>query len=391
MIVAALLALTGTGDASAQEANVYSSLPLTGPAAPDSRAIIKGAQLALREAGGTAGGIPVRYTSLNDAPRRFGAWAPDAEAANARRAARDAATVAYIGAYNSGASAVSMPILNQAGIVQISPTNTYIGLTRGGLGATPGEPQKYRPTGENHYVRLAPNDRAQGAALATAMAERRCRRAAVITDGELYGQGVGGSLVQAAPLNELRIVLRRIADPRARAYHRLALRVRHAQADCVAYAGITANGAVRLVRAIAAAVPRARFFAGDGVSDPAFTDPRLGGIPARVGRRVWVSLLAIPPSAHGPAGQDFFRRYGGTSPNPYAIHGYEAMRLVLDAIAAVGPGRDAVRRRITGVRDRPSVLGTYGFDVFGDTTRRDHGLYRVHRGRLAFDRRVVPR
>ncbi len=35
----------------------------------------------------------------------------------------------YIGEFNSGGSAVSIPILNEAGVPQISPANTYVGLT----------------------------------------------------------------------------------------------------------------------------------------------------------------------------------------------------------------------------------------------------------------------
>ena len=37
--------------------------------------------------------------------------------------------MAYIGEFNSGASKISIPILNRAGIPQISPANTYNGLT----------------------------------------------------------------------------------------------------------------------------------------------------------------------------------------------------------------------------------------------------------------------
>jgi len=64
---------------------------------------------------------------------------------NARRAAADSSAIGYIGEFNSGASAISMPILSEAGIPQISPSNTYVGLTRSGSGAAPGEPDKYDP------------------------------------------------------------------------------------------------------------------------------------------------------------------------------------------------------------------------------------------------------
>jgi branched-chain amino acid transport system substrate-binding protein len=72
-----------------------------------------------------------------------------------------------------------MPFMSEAGIAQISPSNTYIGLTRGGPGSERGEPETYYPR-IRHYFRLTANDRAQGGALAVAMRDRRCRRIASV-------------------------------------------------------------------------------------------------------------------------------------------------------------------------------------------------------------------
>src|SRR3954462_6204544 len=106
-------ALCSAPAAHAQALTVYSSLPLHGPLRPTTMAIARGAALALREAGGTAGGRPVRYVSLDAPTRRAPAWAPLHVAANARRVAEDPAAIGYIGDFNSGASAISIPILNE--------------------------------------------------------------------------------------------------------------------------------------------------------------------------------------------------------------------------------------------------------------------------------------
>jgi branched-chain amino acid transport system substrate-binding protein len=136
--------------------------------------------------------------------------------------------------------------------------------------------------------------------------------------------------------------------------------------------GITANGAVRLFRDLATAMPRARLFGTDGIAGSGFADPRQGGVPARVGRRVVVTVATLSPDAMPEAGramlQRYAARYGEQFPDPYAVQGYEAMRLVLDAVAAAGPRRRAVIRWLHDVRNRQSVLGTYSFDRFGDTT-----------------------
>src|SRR5687767_9949117 len=130
-----------------QRWTVYSSMPLQGAGRPQALAVVRGARLALEEAGGRAGVHSIRYVSLDNSTRRARVWMPVETSENARRAAQDESTVAYIGEFNSGASAISIPILNEVGFAQISPANTAVGLTRSGPGADLGEPDKYYPTG----------------------------------------------------------------------------------------------------------------------------------------------------------------------------------------------------------------------------------------------------
>ncbi len=68
----------------------------------------------------------------------------------------------YIGTFNSGAAKISIPILNAADVVMISPANTYTGLTKPGKGE-PDEPDKYYPNGKRNYTRVIPADDLQGA------------------------------------------------------------------------------------------------------------------------------------------------------------------------------------------------------------------------------------
>jgi branched-chain amino acid transport system substrate-binding protein len=390
LVGASLISLAMAPSTGAQNApgplTVYSSLPLSGAGKPQSRAIVQGARLALEEAGGMAGATPIRYVSLNDATARAGAWTPQRTAKNAVRAAQDGSTIAYIGEFNSGASAISMPILNEAGIAQISPSNTAVGLTRSGAGAERGEPRRYFPAGYRHYFRLIPNDRVQGGALAAAMRDRRCRRVALLDDGETYGRGIVSSARRNARRIGLKVVLRRTIDHRARGYRALVRGLRARRANCVAYGGITANNAVRLFRDLARGLPRAKLFGSDGIAESGFADHRRGGVPARVGRRVLMTVSTLAPSAYPAAGQDFLRRYaeryGDPYPDPFAIYGYEAMRVVLDAVAVAAPDRRAVIEALRAMPDRAGAIGTYRFDAYGDTTLRAFGLYRVRRGAL---------
>ncbi|HET8953695.1 MAG TPA: ABC transporter substrate-binding protein, partial [Solirubrobacteraceae bacterium] len=159
-------------------------------------------------------------------------------------------------------------------------------------------------------------------------------------------------------------------------------RLRGRRTQCAAYGGIAANGAVRLFRALAGAMPRAKLFGADGIAESSFT----GRVPARVARRVLITASTLAPSAYPVQGQEvlarYAQRYGDPNPDPYAAYGYEAMRLVLDAVAVAGSDRDAVIDALQAMPDRAGAIGTYRFDRFGDTTLRTFGTYRVRRGAL---------
>jgi branched-chain amino acid transport system substrate-binding protein len=373
--------------------SVYSSLPLQGASRPQALAIVRGARLALVQRGYEAGGYRIRYVSLDDSTARAGHWTPQAAARNARRAATERSTIAYIGEFNSAASVISLPILNEAGIAQISPSSTAIGLTRDLPGAAPGEPDKYYPSAVRTFVRVAANDTVQAGALAVAMQQRGCSRVAAFHDGELYGRGVGHWVRLWTKQLGMRIVLARRIRPAAAHSRRHARAARRARADCTVFTGITANNAVQLFNDLGRAVPRAKLFASDGVAESGFTDPREGGIRRRVARRVFVAVGILAPSGLPPAGRavlaQYRKRYGDRAPDPYALNGYEAMQLVLDAVAAAGASRDGVIHSLFSVRDRQSVLGTYSIDPFGDTTLRSFGIYRISRGRLRWSNAVL--
>ena len=152
--------------------------------------MVNGIKLALAQAGGKAGQWTVNYQSLDDSTAAAGKWDPGQTAANARKVASDPKAVYYIGEFNSGASEVSIPILNQAGIPQVSPANTYVGLTTNLPGSAPGEPQKYYPTGTRTYLRIVPIDSIQAAADLIAMKQAGCTKVAVANDKEAYGAGL---------------------------------------------------------------------------------------------------------------------------------------------------------------------------------------------------------
>ena len=357
--------------------------------------MVDGIELALKQAGGKAGDITVNYTSLDDSTAQAGTWTPEATQANARRVAGDDQAVAYIGEFNSGASAVSIPILNEVPIAQISPANTAVGLTSDEPGADKGEPDKYYPTGERHYLRIVPKDTIQGAALATVMKEDGCTTVYILNDKEVYGAGLARNIESAAQAQNLEVAGNEGIDPKAPNFRSQAQTIADAGADCFVFSGITANGAVQLYKDVSAAVPDAKLYGPDGVAESGFADPAEGGIPADVAAKTKVTVATLSPDQYPEEGQKFFTdfeaEYGEPNPDPYAIYGYEAMKLVLDTCEQLGPDctdRQAMIDALFNTKGRESVLGTYDIDENGDTTLTDYGVYTIEGGELQFDKTV---
>jgi len=365
------------------EVSVYSSLPLQGASKDQTNAMVDGIKLALKQSGGKAGGINVKYESLDDSTAQAGNWDPNQVASNARKVAQDKSAVAYIGEFNSGASALSIPILNQVGIAQISPANTYVGLTTDEPGSEKGEPLKYQPTGKKTYTRIVPRDTIQAAALVTQMKTDGCTKIAMANDKDTYGAGLARLIEIKAEELGATITSNEGVQKDAANFRGVASKFKADGADCFVFAGVTANGAIQVYKDVAAALPEAKLYGGDGVCESGFTSPAKKGIPASVGERFSCTVATLDLESY-PGGQEFIEafsaEYNEDSPDPYAIYGFEAMKLTLDTIKAAGQAgttREGFLAQLFMTKDRDSVLGTYSIDPNGDTTLTDYGLYKV--------------
>src|SRR5581483_5541384 len=160
---------------------IVSSLPRTGSVKSQTDSIVGGIRLALEEAGWRAGDFKIEYSDWDDATAAAGQWTAEAEIANAQRAVLDPDVLIYLGTYNSGAAKISMPSLNRAGLLMLSPVNTWPGLTKPDRG-DPGEPDVYRPTGRLTFARVVPTDDLQGPLGADWALDLGARRVYVLDD-----------------------------------------------------------------------------------------------------------------------------------------------------------------------------------------------------------------
>jgi branched-chain amino acid transport system substrate-binding protein len=377
----------GGGSTGSNNLTIYSSLPLQGESRPQSVAVVNGEKLALQEAGGKVGKYKIKYVSLDDSVPATGKWDPGATSSDARKAAQDKATIVYLGEFNSNATAISLPILNQAGILQISPSNTAIGLTRS-EGADKGEPDKYYPSGKRTFGRVVPADHIQAAAQVTYQKDEGCTKTYILNDKEVYGKGIATAVQSVAGQRGLKIVGNDGIDTKSANFRTLATKIKDSGADCFFFGGIVQNKGVQVFKDVHAANPTIKLFGPDGVATDVFT----AKIGSSVEKKTYITNPTLDPKLYPPSGQEFFKTYKkkfGAVPEPYAIYGYEAMKVALLAMqnaGAKGNDRQAVIDAFFKIKDRDSVLGKYSIDKNGDTTLSDYGADRIVKGKLVFDK-----
>src|SRR5581483_1970713 len=249
----AVLAGCGGGGSSSNKISgttltVYSSLPLQGGLQLIAKSVNQGAQEALSAAGNKVGKYTVTFKPLDDSTAAKGSWDAGQTTNNAHTACDNKSTIGLIGEFNSGASAISIPVLNRCGIPQISPSNTAVGLTFNGNGAAPGEPQKYYPTGKRTFARVVPYDIVQAAAQAALQKSEGCTKTYVLQDQEVYGLGLANNFKSAAPKQGIKVVGFQAFDPKAANYRSEAAAIPASGADCVFLATIASNNAVQLTK-----------------------------------------------------------------------------------------------------------------------------------------------
>jgi branched-chain amino acid transport system substrate-binding protein len=378
---------SGGGGEGRTSLTIYSSLPLQGDSRPQSEDVVNGEKMALEEAGGKVGKFTIKYSSLDDSTAATGKWDPGQTSADARKAAQDASTIAYLGEFNSGGSAISIPILNEANILQISPSNTYVGLTRA-KGADKGEPDKYYPAGKRTFGRVVPADHIQAAAQVAYQKDQGCKKTYILNDKEVYGKGIAVQVESIAKAQGLAIAANEGFDTKAANFRTVAAKIKSSGADCMFFGGILQNKGAQVFKDVHAANPNMKLFGPDGVADSAFTT-KLG---SDVEKMTYITNPTLDPKLYPPAAQDFFAKFKqkyGKDPEPYAIYGYEAMKVALLAIQNAGDkGNDkqAVIDAFFKIKDRDSVLGKYSIDENGDTTLSDYGADRIEGGKLVFDK-----
>ena len=291
------------------------------------------------------------------------------------RAAADTVTgdpriVGAIGTSCSVAAAAASPILSEAGLVMLSPSNTAPSLTsdlRGNAGSN------YYPG----YYRTASNDIYEAQAVAQfAYNELRLRRMAAIHDGDPYTsgltaaftaafEGLGGSVAVASvsrgDTNMTSVLTQIAADgPDGLFFPLFQEEGAHIVRQVGQIAGledVTLIGGAALLVSEFLAIPES-----EGIYLPG-PDSNFDGNTNEVTGKSSEALIA-----------EYQERYAEAPTSAYLAHAYDAATLLLRAIeeVAVGNGdtlyidRAKLREALTGVTGFSGIIGVISCDEFGD-------------------------
>ena len=284
----------------------------------------------------------------------------------------DDQVIGVIGTSCSGAAVAASPLISEAGMVMISPSNTSPSLTSD-LAGTPGE--NYNPG----YYRTSKNDLIEGEAVSRFVYEDLgLTTAAAIHDGDPYTQGLAQSF--------------------STAFEALG-------GEMVGFSGINKEDTdmVPVLTEIGAGSPQALFFpifqpAGDFIADqapevPGFEDAVLIAgaallvdpfmeLPQSQGLYITGPDLRYGANTNQSTGADaeafltaYQSAYGSPPESGYWAQSYDATTLLLEAIEAASYvdddgslviDRAGVRQHLDGVDGYRGISGTLACDDFGD-------------------------
>jgi branched-chain amino acid transport system substrate-binding protein len=361
-----------------------SSLPRTGSANAQTTTIVNGIRMAIDDAGGKVGNFTIVYQDWDDASAKKGDWDPEVEAANADKAVKDPDVLFYIGTYNSGAAKISMPVLNRAGLVMISPANTATGLTKPGMGE-PNEPGVYRPSGKISYFRVVPADDIQGRVAAEWMKQQGGTSVYVLDDRGVYGKGVADVFNATAEQIGIKVLGREGIDPKAQEYKSLMAKIKERNPDWIYFGGTTQTNAGQIIKDMVVAGMRSKIMVPDGCFEDALIAS--AGVE-NVNERAFITFGGLPPEKLTGKGAEFVTRYRErykAAPEAYAVYGYAAAQVAIDALKRAGKkDREAVRQATAETKAVDGVLGSWQFDQNGDTTLKVMSGNVVKNGKFEF-------
>ena len=365
---------------------IVADLPMQSLDAPATLAMVQAIEFVLRQRGFRAGPYNVALQACDDATVPAASYTEEKCAANAKRYAATTSVIAVIGPYNSGCASSEIPIANRAKpgpLPLVSPTTSYVGLTRSAPGVLPGDPARLYPTGVRNFARVYPADDIQGAADAVLARRLGVRHPYVFLDDPDEGYSASLAAAFATAAKRLHLDVEGPESPRPRdGFKGLAQRLRRSGVDGVFVGGLPNERTAEFIRAMRRGLGRRLvLIAPDGFLPAAAQVVQIG--PEAAGMYVSGAVVTRPEDQLPAAGRRFSREFRATQRGRpvdfFAPYAAQATDVLLNAIAHSDGSRASVSRQLLRVRLPNSIFGRFAFDRNGDATENLIPVFRVEK------------
>jgi branched-chain amino acid transport system substrate-binding protein len=371
---------------------IAADLPLQPGALGTTTPMVDAMTLALERRGYRAGPYRVGLQVCDDAAPGSVGFDEGTCSANAHEYVKDPSVIAIAGPYSSACAVVEIPILNDATggpLAIVSPSSTYVGLTRRTLARGSDEPGVYYPTGRRNYAKVLPADDVQAAADAIVAQRLGVKRVYAVDQGDPPSKSFVAYFTRAAQRLGIAVAGSGSWDPGASSDGPLAAAIARTGADGVFLAVPSYPRSVRLLTDL-----RARLGGGVQFMAPDAFDPETGVLAGAAAEGMTFSQPGPANDDLGTEGKQFlasFSKKFGAEPTRFAVSAAQAIDVLLDAIARSDGTRASVTTNLFKTSVSNGILGSFLITPTGDTTLNAVAIYRIIGGKVTtFANVVVP-
>ncbi len=295
----------------------------------------------------------------------------------AQKLAKDPAVIGVVGTYNSGVAAETAPVLEKAGIVQVSPGNTDPTLTLGEHLADGPERQF------DNYFRVVANDAQQGVVLADyAASDLGATTVAVVSETKSVSKGLADRFSAEFTAKGGQVVYTKTVPDGTTDFATVASEIAPLTPSLLFFGG---EYEVAAALSNATAALSAPLMGGDGIKDDAYIEAAGANAEGDIASSIGAPLDQLESAADYAAAYEAAGY--GDPPSVFGPYAYDSANVIIDAAAKALKGKTAVNKKARAAvvksvqaTDTEGITGRIAFDEYGDTVTKVFTIYKVTGG-----------